>query len=321
MDGQDELAAREADLAERERRAARHGADPEVFARLATERDATAQQRDDDADARDLEAAERRQRAADRDVQASARDRRARQAHDDADPGFANRFLSARDVDASAADRADALDDERAARQDRRRAREDREHAADDRARAAAAAGQARVDAADLQGQLRDRAVVGQAQGLLMARLGIGPDEALALLRGASDGVDLGVVAWALVQDATPGSPAGTGGDRRAEAADERERSADQREADADDRELRLDQRESGLQELLAHLTDRQRRADERADLEAVLERSTQAIARSRARLAREEAADRRRAPQDDLGPEQPGRRVERPQVAPRDLG
>lgn len=247
------------------------------------------------------------------------------EAHDDADPGFPDRFLSARDVDASTGDRADALADERHAREEPRRARQDRGHAANDRARAAAAADKAQTDDAGLREGMQGRTVIGQAQGLLMARLGIGPDEAFALLVSESQGRNLKLrdVARLLVHDATsqpragtaddPDRPAalgagpssrgttdpGTGAGGRSEAADERDRLADQRENDADDRELRMDERDA-VQRRQAHATDRQRRAEERAALGSLLDRSAQAITRSRARLAREEAADRREARQDE---------------------
>ena len=82
------------------------------MAALAQERDELARARDDAADAREDAAQLRRQRAPGRDQGAVERDRRSRAMHDDGNPGFPNRFLSARDVDGSAGDRADALDDE-----------------------------------------------------------------------------------------------------------------------------------------------------------------------------------------------------------------
>lgn len=91
-------------------------------------------------------------------------------------------FLSTRDVDASAGDRADALAEEAHVRGDRQRAHEDRRHAADDRIRAAEAADRAEVEAASLLDEMASRAIIGVAQGLLMARLGIGAEEAFARL-------------------------------------------------------------------------------------------------------------------------------------------
>jgi len=61
--------------------------------------------------------AARRDRAAEaRDLEASMRDRRARGVSADLDPGFADRFLSARDRDEAAGDRVLALEDRRATR-------------------------------------------------------------------------------------------------------------------------------------------------------------------------------------------------------------
>lgn len=175
----DGLAAREADLACRERRAAAGPADPAELAGLAKERDALADAYDDAADARDAAALVRRERAACRDVAASERDRRSREFADDADFGFPDRAMSARDVDASAGDRADALSDERHAHADRQRARAARERASADRDAAGRAAEHARAEEADLREALRSSTVIGQAQGLLMAEQGITADEAL----------------------------------------------------------------------------------------------------------------------------------------------
>jgi len=192
-DFEDAMAAREAELAERERQAAAGPADPDVLAVLAKERDALADAREAAAAARDTAALARRERAADRDVAASERDRRSRQAHDDDDPGFADRFLSGRDVDESAGDRADALRDERCARQDRQRSFDDRHRASDDRQRASddrdaaegaahEAAATAVEEAAGLREEMEGRTLIGQAQGLLMAEHAITADQALDLL-------------------------------------------------------------------------------------------------------------------------------------------
>ena len=207
-DAEDDLAAREADLAERERQAAMPPRDPDVLAALAKERDALADARDGVADEREVAAAERRERAAGRDVAASQRDRRSRRAHDDGDPGFPDRFMSGRDVDASAGDRADALGEERAAREDRQQSREDRQRASDDRDAAAAdardTAEAAAAEAAGLREGMESRTVIGQAQGLLMARLGITADEAFARLVRESQARNIKVreVARSLVEDA-----------------------------------------------------------------------------------------------------------------------
>jgi len=178
--------AARAGIAGRERRAADGPADPARLLELARDRDALADEHDRAADDREGTALSRRERAAGRDVAAVTRDRRSRAAHDDGDPGFRDRFLSGRDVDASAGDRADALVDERAARQDRARAREDRHASAADREAATAAAVRAQEhaegEAAQLRAGLDSRTVIGQAQGLIMAREGVDADEALAYL-------------------------------------------------------------------------------------------------------------------------------------------
>lgn len=181
--------------------------------------------------------------------------------------------------------------------------------------------------------------MIGQAQGLLMARLGIGPDEAFALLVRASQdrNIKLRELARSLVHDAggppgrdTPETAgwseqlgAGPAERRQAsadsagreQAADERDRLADQRETDADDRERRLDSLEASIQRRQAHATDRERRAEERAALNGLLDRSAQAIARSRARLGREQAADQREAHQDDHEQDGIDREVQQSQI------
>lgn len=212
-DAEDTLAAREAELSERERQAGTPPRDPDLLGELAKERDALADARNRVAEERERAALGRRERAAGRDVAASDRDRRSRAAHDDADPGFPDRFLSGRDVDASAGDRADALGDERAARQDRQRSTEDRQRAARDRdasvADAHEAAEAAAEEAAGLREAMESRTVIGQAQGLLMARRGIGADEASGLLVQESQARNLKLreVAQSLVREAADERP------------------------------------------------------------------------------------------------------------------
>lgn len=206
MDTEDGLAAREAELAERERRAADGSRDPDLLAELAKERAALADARDQAAETREEAALRRRERAADRDVAASGRDRRSREAHDDADPGFPDRFMSGRDVDASAGDRADALADERTARENRQRSREDRQRASDDAITAAGlardAADAAAEEAAGLREGMEHRSVIGQAQGLIMAEHGITADEAFDMLvqQSQSSNIELRDIAVRLVQ-------------------------------------------------------------------------------------------------------------------------
>jgi hypothetical protein len=210
-DVEDGLAAREAELAERERQAAASPADPDMLAALAKERDALADAREAAAGARDTAALTRRERAAGRDVAASERDRRSRGAHDDGDPGFPDRFLSGRDVDASAGDRADALHDERSAREDRQRSREDRHRASDDRDAASEAVQKAADVAAEetaaQREELEDRILIGIAQGLLMADHNVSAEEALDLLakRSQSSNVKLRDIAARLVEERANG--------------------------------------------------------------------------------------------------------------------
>lgn len=200
--------AREADLAREEEQAVHEGGDPAVLAELADERDMLADERDDAARERDEAALTRRSAAQDRDVRAAKRDQRRRAEHDDNDPGFPDRFLSARDVDASAGDRAEALGDERHADQDRQRSREDRHRAAADRKSAthaaAAAADEAEAEQQRLRAALASRSIIGQAQGILVARLRITADEAFELLVRESQAkdVELHEVAAMHVKDA-----------------------------------------------------------------------------------------------------------------------
>jgi hypothetical protein len=92
-------------------------------------REAMLTERECQAAARDGAAPARRERAAGRDVAVSERDRRRREVHDDVDPAPV-RFISARDVDASADDWADALNDARSAREDRERSHAGRQQRA-----------------------------------------------------------------------------------------------------------------------------------------------------------------------------------------------
>jgi len=134
------------------------------------------------------------------------------------DPGFAGRFLSGRDVDESAGDRADALHDERCAREDRQRSFEDRHRAFDDRQRASddrdaaegaahEAAATAVEEAAGLREEMEGRTVIGQAQGLFMAEHAITADEALDMLvkKAQTSNVKLRDIAARLVEKRAAG--------------------------------------------------------------------------------------------------------------------
>lgn len=91
------------------------------------------------------------------------------------------------------------------ARLDREHARLDREQAAADRARAARAADAAEELESQLRQAMETRGVIGQAQGLLMARYGIGPEEAFGLLvkRSQDTNTKLHDIAERLVAEAT----------------------------------------------------------------------------------------------------------------------
>lgn len=182
----DDLLAREAELSRRAAEAAAAPPDAVGQAELADERDALANAWDERADERDVAAQARRTAALARDVAASDLDRRARARTDDTGPAAADRFLSWRDVDAAAGDRSNSLSDEWHAAADRERSRQARVRAADDRKAAAHAATAAEDRERAGQQALTTRTVIGQAQGLLMATLGIGPNEAFALLAAES---------------------------------------------------------------------------------------------------------------------------------------
>jgi hypothetical protein len=199
---------REPPARRREQQVAQGAVDAERYEQPADDREYLADERDDAAQARDDAALKRRERAHQRDVAATDRDRRSRELADDADPGFPDRFLSGRDVDASAGDRADALGDERQARGDREHARADRQRAADDHRAATRSAQQAADQSeADLRTGLEGRTVIGQAQGILMTKHGVSADEAFGLLAQASQSGNVKVrdVAARIVRETWPG--------------------------------------------------------------------------------------------------------------------
>lgn len=171
---------------------------------MSDKRDDAASQRDRAGDARDLGAKARRVGAAARDDLASARDRRSRHAADEADAGFADRFLSGRDVDDSTGDRAAALSDERYAREDRSSARADRKHSRLARLEAAQTQVVTAREIASLRRALAGPTLIGQAQGLLMERLGIGADAAFRLLlrEAQASNSELHTIARTLVREA-----------------------------------------------------------------------------------------------------------------------
>lgn len=159
---------------------------------LLADQDQSPEARDEQASQRDVQARDRDSQAAQRDRQALGRDTRERSSSDDGDAGFPARFLSAGDRDDAAGDRADALRDRNDARRDREHAAAEREHVS---------IGTSDGDR-DFQQALEERAVIGQAQGLLMGDMGLTPDEAFDVLRFESQSRNLGVreVATELVQ-------------------------------------------------------------------------------------------------------------------------
>jgi ANTAR domain len=197
----------EADLREREQRAlAASDTSPAEARALAAERDTIAADRDALAAAYDDRAGARDTGSLSRDATASGRDRDARAVADDTDPGFVDRFLSGQDRDWAAGDRASSYDDRRRSAQDRQRAAADRERAATDRQAAADAAAALEGDVAHLREALVARLVIGQAEGLLMARYDLpSPDAAFGVLVRLSqhNHVKLREVAARIVADAT----------------------------------------------------------------------------------------------------------------------
>lgn len=148
---------------------------------------------DEQASNRDVRARDRDAEAQRRDETALRRDVRERLGTGDDDPGFPARFLSAGDRDDAAGDRADALRDRQEARSDRERSAAEREqHLADDRA----------AGDRGFQQALEERAVIGQAQGLLMGDMGLTPDEAFDVLRFESQSRNVAIreVATEIVQ-------------------------------------------------------------------------------------------------------------------------
>lgn len=180
------LAALDAELDEREQAARSAHWSPELLAALAEERDKLSGEWDRLAAAYDERAHGRDISALGRDVTASGRDIRAREAHQNGDAGFADRFLSAGDRDSAAGDRADAFDDRARSARARQRSAAQRDRSARDRDEATAEAHRiAKESAAEIDGlreALKSRNVIGIAQGLLMARHRINPDEAFDML-------------------------------------------------------------------------------------------------------------------------------------------
>jgi len=134
---------------------------------------------------RDVVASRRDRAAEDRDLEASLRDRQARGVSADRDPGFAARFLSARDRDDAAGDRAHAFEDRRAARGDRMRA--------DGQTPPPTPTAEVRAARDSLSERLDAGHTFHQAQGMLMERSGMSATEAFEalLLTSTQQGVSL----------------------------------------------------------------------------------------------------------------------------------
>lgn len=146
-------------------------------------------ERRDGAGSRDVRASGRDAAAQLRDERAAERDSRVRDITGDDDVDFSGRFLAACDRDDAAGDRADALADRRAAQRDR--SHDGPGSSTDEQARTYA-----------LVTRLEERAVVRQAQGILMHRAGLTAGEAFeALLLAATGPMTLDSVAEHVVRE------------------------------------------------------------------------------------------------------------------------
>lgn len=208
VEWEDALQLAEEDLREREQRALLGEPTPEELRAFASERDKLALDRDALADAHDEQARGRDGLALDRDVRGSARDRAARAKTLDRDAGAVARFIAGSDRDFAAGDRGDSHDDRVRSAAARHRAAEDRQRAADDRDTAASGAEQQEHELAGLREALTTRLVIGQAEGLLMARYHLSSEAAFRMLTRLSQEthVKLRDVAARLVADAEAGT-------------------------------------------------------------------------------------------------------------------
>jgi hypothetical protein len=172
----------DADLREREHEALLATPTEAELRAFADERDQISTDRDALADARDERAGHRDLNALTRDVRGSRRDRAARERTADVDSGAVDRFLAGTDRDYAAGDRADSADDRRRAQTARRSAAADRQRASDDRDAAATRADVLALEIEGLREALVTRLLIGQAEGLLMARHLLDTDAAFRLL-------------------------------------------------------------------------------------------------------------------------------------------
>lgn len=194
----------DADLREREQLALQDEPTQQELRAFADERDKLAAERNGLAEAYDEQARERDAAGLARDVRGSSRDRVARQRENDRDIGAPDRFAAGDDRDLAAGDRADSFDDRRRAATSRHAATEDRRRAAADRDAAANQVETLQHEIHGLREALETRLLIGQAEGLLMARHGLDPDAAFRLLVKLSQEahIKLREVAAHLVADA-----------------------------------------------------------------------------------------------------------------------
>jgi hypothetical protein len=199
------LSAAEADLAERERLARVADMTPDEQRAFAEEHDKLARDRDALADAYDDLAGLRDVAGLTRDVRASQRDQAAREFADDRDAAALDRFVAGSDRDLAAGDRGDAVDDRARAVGARGRAAADRKRAAADRDAASTGSAGLEKELVQLREALATRLVIGQAEGLLMARHRLDEGAAFKLLIKLSQesGFKVREVAARVVRDAS----------------------------------------------------------------------------------------------------------------------
>jgi AmiR/NasT family two-component response regulator len=171
----DSLGADPADDAERH---SRESGDLVVRHEAADTDDAIADVRDDQASLDDQAAAVRDRAAEARDDRAARRDATAHDAR--SVPAFtADRRQARSDREEAAADRAEAVDDRGRARRDRKTARQGRQRASEDRNAATTTVAGLKMLLARAEENSEDMLLIGQAQGMLMDRRGLGASEAL----------------------------------------------------------------------------------------------------------------------------------------------
>ncbi|MBV9485933.1 MAG: ANTAR domain-containing protein [Frankiaceae bacterium] len=194
----------DAELRDREHQALQATPSPQELQAFAAEHDKLAVDRDALADARDQQATDRDVSAFARDVRGSRRDRAARERPDDHSLASLDRFMSGADRDLAAGDRADSLDDRRRATEARRQAADARQRAAEERSSGADREDDLQRRVTELTDALRAQLIIGQAQGLVMARYEIDQDAAVRLLVKLSQTQQLSVpeLAARLVGDA-----------------------------------------------------------------------------------------------------------------------